>query len=83
MKLICHFELRRKAGDGLEFKGKAGNSQVDKKEEAFDKQILAEPPRDRHRRESDKQTLLDLPLSVTLSSYYAKVISLPGADLSI
>lgn len=64
----------------LDFKRLKGNSQIDEKEQARDKQILAGPswpPRNKGtQRESNKWILLGSSLSATLSSYHAKVIAL-------
>lgn len=75
--------LPESGGDGgggnLDFKGKVGNSQVDKKEQRFGKQILSRLPR--HRVGPTNKFCRFL--SAKFSSYYAKVISLSGADFSI
>lgn len=65
-------------GSNLDFKGKVGNSQVDKKEQRFGKQILSRLPRHR----VGPTNTFSRFLSAKFSSCYAKVISLSGADFS-
>lgn len=40
MKLTCHLELRRKERSDLDFRGKAGESQVDEKAQTFGERFL-------------------------------------------
>lgn len=63
------FWTKEREGKVWDFKGKAGNSQVGKKEQRCGKQILPGPPRN-----NSTQTLLDLSLSAILNSYMLRWI---------
>lgn len=71
MRLMCHFELRGKWGRGLDFKEKVDSSQVDEREQTFDKQIF---PEHQSQKQCDtegnlsKQTLLGFSLFTIPSS---------------
>lgn len=73
IRFICHLEPRRRGwGSGLDFKAELPKSQVGEKEQPCGEQTLAGPP-ETAQHEGSPTSRMQVPLSVTLKSYYAMV----------